>query len=96
MGASDSCPLSSIHRRFPFSLRLEFNDRKHLTWSADDRLASLCRTENECLPSSEGDEGGIEAKKGADGLVSREEVERAARELMEGDGGMKIKKRMEN
>jgi len=36
----------------------------------------------------------IEAKKGPDGLVSRQEVERAARELMEGDGGMKIKKRM--
>lgn len=36
-----------------------------------------------------------EAKKGADGLVKREEVERAAREVMEGDGGMEMKKRME-
>jgi hypothetical protein len=36
----------------------------------------------------------IEAKKGSNGLVSKEEVGRAARELMEGDGGVKIKKRM--
>jgi hydroquinone glucosyltransferase len=36
----------------------------------------------------------IEAQKGADGLVRREEVERAAREVMEGDGGMEMKKRM--
>jgi len=37
---------------------------------------------------------GIEAQKGADGLVKREEVERAARELMEGEGRMVIKKGM--
>jgi len=36
----------------------------------------------------------IEAKEGSDGLVSKDEVARAAREIMEGDGGMKIKKRM--
>ena len=36
----------------------------------------------------------IEAKKGPDGLVSREEVERRATELMEGDGSMEIKKRV--
>ena len=37
----------------------------------------------------------IEAKKGPDGLVSREEVERRATELMEGDGGaLEMKKRM--
>jgi len=36
----------------------------------------------------------IEAKNGPDGLVSKEEVERVARELMEGDGGVKIKKRV--
>ena len=36
----------------------------------------------------------MEAKKGPDGLVSKEEVGRVARELMEGDDGAKIKKRM--
>lgn len=36
----------------------------------------------------------IEAKKGADGLVKREEVERAARELMKGEVGMEMKKGM--
>lgn len=35
---------------------------------------------------------GIEAQKGVDGLAKREEVERAARELMEGEGGMEMKK----
>jgi len=37
---------------------------------------------------------GIEVQKGADGLVKRKEVERAARELMEGEGGMEMKKGM--
>ena len=37
---------------------------------------------------------GIKAQKGADGLVKREEVERAARELMEGEGAMEMKKGM--
>ena len=37
----------------------------------------------------------IEAKKGPDGLVSREEVERRVTELMEGDAGaLEMKKRM--
>ena len=36
----------------------------------------------------------IEAKKGPDGLVSKEEVGRVARELMEGDGAVEMKKRM--
>ena len=36
----------------------------------------------------------IEAKKGPDGLVSREEVEIRATELMEGDGALEMKKRM--
>lgn len=53
-------------------------------------MASIWRTEDDC----EENQVAIEAKKGPNELVSKEEVERVVRELMEGESGVETKKRM--